>query len=75
MKREVKLTGGEKNLEQKDYIQVTGLIFGVIAVLHVLRLILGWDANIGGYTVPIWVSFVAALIALYLAYSSQKLKK
>ncbi|OGH15925.1 MAG: hypothetical protein A3C30_03755 [Candidatus Levybacteria bacterium RIFCSPHIGHO2_02_FULL_40_18] len=62
-------------MKQNDYIRVTGIIFLVIAVLHVLRIFTGFDVEINDYELPVWVSIVGAAIAGYLAYSSQKLKK
>ncbi len=37
----------------RAYLGITGAIFGVIAVLHVLRLLLDWPAQIGTWTVPL----------------------
>lgn len=64
-----------RNLNQKTYLQVTGLIFTVIAVLHLLRVLMGWEANLAGWMVPGWLSIVAVVVAGYLAYSAYKLMK
>lgn len=61
------------NLNQKTYLQVSGLIFTVIAVLHLLRVVLGWEASIAGWMVPGWLSLIAVVVAGYLAYSAYKL--
>jgi len=45
------------------YIQVTGAVFGVMALVHVIRLILNWPAQVAGWVVPIWLSWVAILVA------------
>lgn len=63
------------NLKQTDYIRVTGLIFLVVAVLHILRIFTGFEVEIANNELPVWVSIIGAAIAGYLAYSSQKLKK
>lgn len=62
-------------MKQKDYIQITGIIFVVIAALHAWRLLAGWDVVLGNYSVPAWLSVAALILAGYLAYSSQRLKK
>ena len=62
-------------LEQKDYIKITGVIFTIVAVLHGWRLLSGWEVTMGTYAVPVWASVVGLVIAGFLAYSSQKLKK
>lgn len=68
------LKGGEK-MKQEAYIKVTGLIFSVITILHVLRLIFGWDAVLGGWQVPVWLSFIAVALGGFLAYSAFKFSK
>lgn len=57
------------------YVRVTGLIFLVVAVLHVLRIFTGFEVEIADYELPVWISFAGAAIAGYLAWTSQKLKK
>lgn len=62
-------------MNQRKYLQVTGLIFTVVAVVHLLRVVTGWGANIAGWEVPVWLSMVAVIAAGYLAYSAYKLMK
>jgi hypothetical protein len=47
----------------KAYLGVSGAIFGMVAVLHVIRLLLDWPARIGTWSVPMWVSWAALLLA------------
>jgi hypothetical protein len=35
--------------------------------MHLLRFVLGWDANIAGIEIPMWVSVAALVIAGGLA--------
>jgi len=60
-------------MSQSTYIKISGWIFGIIAVLHAARLVLGWEAVIGGFVLPLWLSGVAIIIAGYLAYQAMKL--
>lgn len=62
-------------MKQNEYIRITGVIFTIVAVLHGWRLLSGWEVTMGTYSVPVWASFAGIVIAGYLAYSSQKLKK
>ena len=64
-----------KAMNQKTFSLVTGAIFSVIAVLHLLRAVLGWNAVLGSFTVPVWLSWVAFVVAGFLAYSAFKLAK
>ncbi|MBI2137588.1 hypothetical protein HYU12_03655 [Candidatus Woesearchaeota archaeon] len=62
-------------LSQKGFSLVAGIIFLVIAVLHLLRAVLGWSAVIGSFNVPVWFSWIAVFAAAFLAYSGFKLAK
>lgn len=62
-------------MDQKTFNGVVGVIFLLIAVLHALRLLYGWSAEIGGWMVPMWFSWVALVIAGYLAWSAFRLKR
>ena len=59
-----------KAMNKKTFSAVVGVIFSAIAVLHLLRAVFGWKAVIGSFEVPIWLSWVAAVVAAYLAYSA-----
>lgn len=63
------------NLNQKNYLQSTGLLFAVGAIVHLLRILIGWQASIAGWDVPVWLSFVVVVAAGYLAYSAYNLMK
>jgi len=47
-------------------IIATGL-FSLIAVLQLLRFILGWEVTVNGLSVPVWVSGIAFVVAGGLA--------
>lgn len=55
-------------LSVKTYTRVSGVIFLAIAVLHAVRLLRGWEAVIGEWSVPGWASWVALVVAGYLAW-------
>lgn len=50
------------------YYRVTATLFLIIAVLHLLRVVYGWEAVLGGVVIPMYVSYVAIVVAGYLAY-------
>ncbi len=62
-------------MDRNIYVTVSGVIFLLIAVLHALRIAYGWSAQIGGWTVPLWLSWAALVIAGYLAWSAFRLKR
>ncbi len=55
-------------MSQKTFSLVAALIFLLIAVMHALRLAFRWEAVVNGWSVPMWVSALALLIAAYLAF-------
>jgi len=54
---------------------MSGIIFFLVFLLHVLRLVLGWEAVIGGCVVPMWVSIGALFVSGFLTYSAFKFFK
>jgi hypothetical protein len=61
-------------VKQGTFLLVTSSIFALIALLHAVRLIYGWNVTIGEWPVPVWVSAVGFLIAGYLAVQGFLLK-
>ena len=59
----------------KLYLKTAGTLFLIIAVLHLLRLVLGWSAVMEGWSVPLWLSAVALAVAGYLGYEGFRLSK
>ena len=60
-------------MNQKTFTLTAGVGFSLLTVLHALRLLFGWEAVIGGWNVPLWVSWVAIALSGYLAYTGFKL--
>ncbi len=64
-------TGGA----EKTFHRVAGTIFGAIALLHLLRLLFGWQFNLFGWATPYWLSGIGTIIAAFLSYASFRLTK
>jgi hypothetical protein len=47
---------------------VTAALFLVVAVAHLMRIILGWQVEVGGWSIPFWVSWLGVLVAGALSY-------
>ena len=62
-------------MDQKSFSLVAGLVFLLVAVMHALRLALGWHVTFGGWTLPMWVSWVALVITGFLAYQGLRLSR
>jgi len=51
----------------KPFTTFAIVVFSLVAVLHVLRLIFGWEVVINGLVMPMWVSVVGIIVAGGLA--------
>jgi hypothetical protein len=54
-------------MDEKTFSLVAGVIFALVALLHLVRIFMGWPVDIGGWSVPMWVSWVAVVVAGGLA--------
>ncbi len=62
-------------MTQKTFTVTAGVIFALVATLHVLRLLLHWDAVIGTCQIPLWVSWPALAVSGFLAYTAFTLRR
>jgi len=62
-------------MDHKSYMTVSCGIFAIVALLHLARIVLGWDAVIGGWVIPVWFSWVAFFGAGFMAYSANLHRK
>jgi hypothetical protein len=49
----------------KPFTRIASVLFGIIALLHLLRLMYHFEIVVGSYQVPLWISiggFVATFI-------------
>ena len=51
----------------KPFTIAAVVIFAIVALMHVLRLLLGWDVTIADTEIPKWVSIAGLVIAGGLA--------
>ena len=51
----------------KPFTLVAVVVFSLVALLQMLRLLLGWDITINGIAIPLWASGVAFIVAAGLA--------
>lgn len=62
-------------MNQKTFSLTAGAIFSLIALAHIVRVALRAEWVVEGFTVPLWVSWVAMIIAGYLAYEGFRLAR
>lgn len=54
---------------------IAGAFFLIVASLHFVRAMAGWEATIAGLVIPIWLSWVAAFVAILLARAMFQMDK
>jgi hypothetical protein len=52
---------------KSSYPLLSGVIFGLVALLQAARAIADWAVQIGPFSVPVWLSWVVAIVAGSLA--------
>ncbi len=55
-------------MDQKTFTLLAGVIFAIVALLHLLRIYMGWPVVIGDWPMPMWVSWIAFVVAGGLSY-------
>ena len=57
---------------RKPFTTLAVAIFGLVTLIHVLRLIFASDVTISGLVVPMWVSVAGAILGGVLAVMVKK---
>ena len=52
----------------QHFSRLAAVIFAIIALLQLARAISGFEIAVGGEVMPIWPSWIAAMVAGFLAY-------
>jgi len=48
-------------------LTVAGIVFAIVAIMHVFRLFYNWDIFAAGMVIPLWVSQVGLAVAIVLS--------
>lgn len=51
----------------KPFSSIAAVVFGLVALVQLLRLLLGWSVVVNGFSIPLWASAIACLVAAGLA--------
>lgn len=51
----------------KPFTTIAVAIFTIVAVVHLLRIVFGWEVVIQGTVIPMWASYLGLIIAGGLA--------
>ena len=51
----------------KSYVAISAMIFALVAIAHVIRIVQGWQVQLGDLGVAMSVSWVALVVSAALA--------
>jgi len=51
----------------KPFTAIAVAVFSLVAVLQLLRVLLGWEVVVNGVQIPLWASVIAFVVAAGLA--------
>ena len=62
-------------MNAKTFSLVAGVIFAVVALFHLVRIFTEWTVIIGDWSIPMWVSWIALVVAGGLALLGLRLSE
>lgn len=62
-------------MNKSTFLTTLGILFGIGAIVHLIRILYGWDIQIGSFTFPKWMSLVAVIVGSYFSWTAFKLSK
>ena len=57
-------------MSQPTFLLIAGVVFGLIALGHVLRIVFNLSFVVQDISVPMWASWIAIVVMGYLAYQA-----
>ena len=52
----------------KTFCTLAATIFALIALLQLIRIVMGWSITLNGIDVPFWASWIAVIVAGALSF-------
>jgi hypothetical protein len=62
-------------MDKNKLLLIASIIFGIIGFLHLLRSLFSWQLVIGNFSVPLYFSYVAVIVAGYLSWNMYNASK
>ncbi len=54
--------------DQQVFFLISGIIFGLVALFHALRLVLRWRVDLRSQEIPMWLSGIGLVAAAGLCF-------
>jgi hypothetical protein len=52
----------------RPFTWIAAAIFAIMAIAHIYRIVSPFDVNVGSVSLPMWVSYVAAVVTALLSW-------
>jgi len=62
-------------MKKNTIITAASIVLFLAGISHLIRIFYGWEIKIDEWNMPTLVSFIGAIIPLFLAYNLIKIKK
>jgi len=62
-------------MDQKTFVLLAGVVFAIVALAHLLRIFMDWPIVIDTWTVPMWLSWIALVVAGGLGFFGLRLAR
>jgi len=62
------------HMKMKEFHSTVAAVFLAVATVHFLRAVTGTSLMFGDTLIPMWASWLAVVVALYLGYNAYKLR-
>ncbi len=59
----------------RTYLLATAILFSVVTLVHLVRIILGVQATVAGWPVPMWLSWAAIVVTAVIAFYGFRLAR
>ena len=55
-------------MANRQYCVVSGTLFALVALAHLMRVVEGLPVQVGEYAIPMWLSWIGTLVPAALAF-------
>ena len=62
-------------MKKHTIITAAAIVLFLAGISHLIRIFYDWDIIIDKWDMPIWISFISAIITLFLAYNMVNINK
>jgi len=62
-------------MKEKSFFLISGIIFGLVGIIHLLRSLYSWGLIVENVEIPVWISYISVGVLGYMAFWAFRLRK